>query len=195
MFKQGCFPSQAPDFGGMRSFQWLCLWLLLSLHSDEPVSTDLTQMRPWESREARAEHDWSVMPTFARASLHNPAGPVRHWVARLLEEAFGRGRWENHLLDLYSHSSVHVPWLDQSVRQRLAVGHRLGWVPLSCTFLGMLETLSGGLKRPPHEGLTWLRVGLLMSCLCESTGVLHRGEADADFSNTISKTVANSSAS
>lgn len=28
-----------------------------------------------------------------------------------------------HLLDLYSHSSVDVSWLDQ----RLAAGHRLGW--------------------------------------------------------------------
>lgn len=51
---KAAFPSQALDLSRMRSFQWLCLWLLLSLHSDETVSTDLTQMRPWENREARA---------------------------------------------------------------------------------------------------------------------------------------------
>lgn len=51
---KAAFLSQAPDWNRMRSFQWLCLWLLLSLHSDEPVSTDVTQMRPWEDREARA---------------------------------------------------------------------------------------------------------------------------------------------
>lgn len=91
----------------MRSFQWLCLWLLLSLHSDEPISTDLTQMQIWESREARAEHDWSVMPTSTRVSLsqpgegiYNPAVPVRHWVTGLLKEPLRRGRWEGHLLDL-----------------------------------------------------------------------------------------------
>lgn len=51
---KAAFPSQALDWNRMRSFQWLCLWLLLSLHSDEPVSTDLTQMQPWEDRETRA---------------------------------------------------------------------------------------------------------------------------------------------
>lgn len=64
---KAALPSQAPDWNGMRSFQWLCLWLLLSLHSDEPVSTDVTQMRPWEDREARAGN-MSAIPTTSRAS-------------------------------------------------------------------------------------------------------------------------------
>lgn len=44
MFKQDCFPALADGFHTMRSFPWLRLWLLLSPHYDEPVSTYLTQM-------------------------------------------------------------------------------------------------------------------------------------------------------
>lgn len=44
MFKQDCFPAVADDFYAMRSFLWLSLWLLLSFHYNEPVSTYLTQM-------------------------------------------------------------------------------------------------------------------------------------------------------
>lgn len=58
----------------------------------------------------------------------------------LLKRAFRRGLQERqvggHLLDVYSHSSVDVSWLDQ----RLAAGHRLGWGTTILHF-GLLEVL------------------------------------------------------
>lgn len=154
MFKQGCFPCQAPDFGGMRSFQWLCLWLLLSLHSDEPVSTDLTQMQPWESREARAEQDWSALPTSSGASLsqpgegtHNPAGPQGTGSQDSSRKPSGEAGGRPPAGSVFT-------FLSRCLLAGSEAGCRSqAWVGYHCSALWAAGSTSrGGLKTPPHEG-------------------------------------------
>lgn len=166
---KAAFPSQAPDWSRMRSFQCLCLWLLLSLHSDEPVSTDVTQMRPWEDREARAGNMIGVRSL----PLQEPprASQVREHTTQQAQQGSGSqdsyrkpsgeaGGRTTYLICIHT-----LPlWMFPGWRVR---GRSGGWllvtgfgvVSLSCT----VEVLRGGLNRPPHEGLAWLRAGQILA--------------------------------